>query len=84
MLISMIQKQQLGDTADFRQICATLKNYSCLISNLVSFLKTSKDKIEQYASVLEDRAQQMETLSDRSFSRLTQCETFRSYFKLDY
>ncbi|MCH7311345.1 GGDEF domain-containing protein [Acinetobacter sp. ANC 4805] len=71
MLILMIQ-QQLGDTVDFRQICATLEKLfmfdmslvvETYVWSLVSELKTSKDKIEQYASVLEDRAQQMEALS---------------------
>ena len=71
MLISMIQ-QQLGDTENFHQIRSTLEKLfmfdislvvETYVWSLVSELKASKEKIEQYASVLEDRAQQMEALS---------------------
>jgi GGDEF domain-containing protein len=67
----MIQ-QQLGDTENFHQIRSTLEKLfmfdislvvETYVWSLVSELKASKEKIEQYASVLEDRAQQMEALS---------------------
>lgn len=71
MLISLIY-QQLGDTEEFQQVRSTLEKLfmfdislvvETYVWSLVSELKSSKEKIEQYATVLEDRAEQMEALS---------------------
>ncbi|MFW1951909.1 GGDEF domain-containing protein [Acinetobacter beijerinckii] len=68
----MLINEQLGNTEDFLQIITTLEKLfmfdislvvETYIWSLVSELKASKEKIEQYANVLEDRAQQMEALS---------------------
>src|SRR5690606_7003272 len=70
-LMSLVY-EQLGDTEQFHEVSCTLEKLfmfdislvvETYVWSLVSELKTSKEKIEQYANVLEDRAQQMEALS---------------------
>lgn len=64
--------EQIGHTDEYHQVVQTLEKLfmfdislvvETYVWSLVSEIKSSKEKIEQYANVLEDRAQQMEALS---------------------